>query len=219
MHIGLWSSRVVLSFAFDQFSVMGIGLHPDMWQSRGPHWWSPLSQKMPGAWFGTNAHKQKHKHTRGTPRVRMCVCACSSLWLAEGWGWQVLNCAEVERAAMGISRFTTLVRKLTNQSCFLFCSSSLNGAPSCPSCNHRRPRNCTDVRVGSPLVLPHFLFSFLSLAVFIYLCLSLYSAPPCLVRGQIYLSHQTGEAYTSSLPHMGRGIFSQRENWHAIIMF
>ena len=76
------------SFAFDQFAVMGIGLHPDIWQSRGPHWWSLLSQKMPGAWFGTNAHKQKHKHTRGTPRVCvllcMCVCVYSPLWLAEG---------------------------------------------------------------------------------------------------------------------------------------
>ena len=72
------------SFAFDQFAMMGIGLHPDIWQSRGPHWWSLLSQKMPGAWFGTNAHKQKHKHTRGTPCVCVRVCVYSPLWLAEG---------------------------------------------------------------------------------------------------------------------------------------
>lgn len=30
MHIRLGSSRFVLSFAFDQLSVMGIGLHPDI---------------------------------------------------------------------------------------------------------------------------------------------------------------------------------------------
>lgn len=164
---------------------MGIGLHPDIWQSRGPHWQSLLSPKMPGAWFGTNAHKQKHKHTRGTlclcVCMHMCVCVClcvmhmcvfSSLFLVDGWGWQVLNCAEVERAAMGISRFMMLVRKLTNQSCFLFCSYSVNGAPSCPSCNHPRPTNCTDSVLGSlPFSLP---FSpSLSLGVYISLTLSL----------------------------------------------
>lgn len=72
------------------------------------------------------------------------VCVCVSLWREKGWGWQVLNCVEVEWATMGISRFMTLVRKLTNQVCFLFCSYNVNGAPSCPSCNHPRPPNCTD---------------------------------------------------------------------------
>ena len=68
--------------------------------------------------------------------VGVCTCAYSSLCRGEGWGWQVLNCVEGERAAMGISRFMTLVRKLTNQSCFLFCSYNVNGAQSRPSCDH-----------------------------------------------------------------------------------
>lgn len=127
---------------------------------------------------------------------------------------------------MGISRFMTLVRKLTSQSCFLFCSYNVNGAPSCPSCNHPSPTNCTDSGLDSLSFFLSLTFSFscLSPAAFIYslplsVSLSLSTAPPCLVRGQIYLSCQTGETYTLSLPHMGKGIFSQRKNWHAIIMF
>lgn len=126
----------------------------------------------------------RNTNTPEGPRVCVCACMCvrvcvlhmcvfSSLFLVDGWGWQVLNCAEVERAAMGISRFMMLVRKLTNQSCFLFCSYSVNGAPPCPSCNHpSRPTNCTDSVLGSlPFSLP---FSpGLSLGVYISLTLSL----------------------------------------------
>lgn len=96
----------------------------------------------------------------------------SPLWVGEGWGWQVLNCVGVERAAMGISRFMTLVRKLTNQSCFSFCSYNVNGAPLCPSCNHSRPTNCT----GSGFVSLYFSHSsslFLSVLVSPSLSLSL----------------------------------------------
>ena len=121
---------------------------------------------------------------------------------------------------MGISQFMTLVRKLTNQSCFLFCSYNVNGAPSCPSCNHPRPTNCTDSVLDS--LSSSLTFSFpvcLSWSLYISVSLSLHSAPPCLVRGQIYLSCQTWETYTLSLPHTGKGIFSQRGNWRAIIMF
>lgn len=69
--------------------------------------------------------------------------------------------------------------------------------------------------------LPPSLSLFLSVSRGPYISpsLSLHSAPPCLVRGQIYLSCQTWETYTLSLPHTGKGIFSQRGNWHAIIMF
>ena len=89
--------------------------------------------------------------------------AYSSLRVGEGWGWQVLNCIEVEHAVMGISRFMTLVRKLTSQSCFLFCSYNVNGAPLCPSCNHPRPTNCT----GSGFVSLYLSYSFsLFLSVF-----------------------------------------------------
>jgi len=59
--------------------------------------------------------------------------------------------------------------------------------------------------------LPHSLFLSVStnLGTFIFLFFFLfsYTAPPCLVRGQLYHSCQTPETYTLSLPYMGRGIF------------
>lgn len=123
----------------------------------------------------------------------------------------VLYCVEVERAATGISWFMTLVRKLTNRSCFLFCSYNVNRPPSCLSCSHPRPTNSTDSVLDSLPVSPIFFFSYLFPAVFIYLGLFPHSDPSCLVRGWIYFSCLTGESYTLSLLHMEKGIFSQRE--------
>lgn len=87
---------------------------------------------------------------------------------------------------MGISRFMTLVRKLTNQSCFLFCSYNVNRPLSCLSCSHPRPTNCTDSVLDSLFVSPIFFFFYLFLAAFIYLGLSPCSDPSCLVRGWMY---------------------------------
>lgn len=148
---------------------MGTGLHPEMWQSCRAYRCSlpPSLPKVPGAWFGTNAHK--HKHTWGTPSVRVHVWICvfpPPFALVDGGvgGWQVVDCAGVERAAMGISRFTTLVRKLTNQSCFSFRTDGVNRAPSCPSLTHSGPTDCAALLTS-------------------LVCLSLCSGPSCLVRG------------------------------------
>ncbi len=91
--------------------------------------------------------------------------------------------------------------------------------PPVPHAITSDPLTAQAVRLIPPLSHSLSLFLSVSSSLYIFLSLSLFSAPPCLVRGQMYLSCQTGETYTLSLPHMGKGIFSQRENWHAIIMF
>lgn len=215
MHIGLWSSRSVLPFllliSLLRWVLVCIQTYDSLGGGGGPSSGKPALPKDARCLI-----RNKFSQTETQTHQRDCVCVRFSLW----WGCQVWSCVGVERAAMGISRFMTLVRKLTNQSCFLFFSYDVNAAASCPWRNHSRPISCTD-RGSDPLSLD---LSFpVCVAVYISLSLSLslspYTAPPCLVRGQMYLSCWKGEAYTLSLPHMGKGIFPQRENWHTIIMF
>lgn len=102
------------------------------------------------------------------PPVCVCmygfVCLPHLLPSRRGEKWQVVDRAGVERASMGISRFTTLVRKLTNQSCFSFHTAGVERAPSFPPFTHSGPTDCADVST-------------------LRVCLSLCSGPSCLVRG------------------------------------
>lgn len=108
---------------------MGIGLHPDVWQSGVGGVCSLERHQVP------DLQQMLTKRNTNLPKGP-CGWAHYTLWVGEGWGWQVLNCIRVEHAVMGISRFMILVRKLTSQSCFLFCSYNVNEAPSCLSCNY-----------------------------------------------------------------------------------
>lgn len=135
MLTGLWCSRgvrfFVLFFASDRVAVIGTCLIPDMWQSRGAYRWNLLPPKVPGAWFGTNAHKHKCAWETGSVCMHVWICVFPPVFcLVDGGKRQVVVRAGVERAAMGISWFTMLVRKLTNQSGFSFHTDGLNGARS-----------------------------------------------------------------------------------------
>lgn len=121
--------------------------------------------------------------------MHVWICVFSPVFcLVDGGKRQVVDRAGVERAAMGISRFMTLVRKLTNQSCFSFHTDGLNGAPSCPSFTHSRLTNCAA------------LLTFL-------VCLSLCLGPSCLVRGWKSTLQQAAEAYAQQ-SNIWRRVFS-----------
>lgn len=111
--------------------------------------------------------EQMLTNTNAPERPPVCVCMYGFVRFLHllprrrGEKWQVVDCVGVERAAMGISRFTTLVRKLTNQSCFSFRTAGVNGAPSFPPVHTRRTRRLCR-RVDSSCLSLSLLWSLLS---------------------------------------------------------
>lgn len=182
--------EVFFSFCSDQVAVIGTGLHPDMRQSGGAYRWSLLPPE--GVrYLIQNKCSQTQTHLRD-PSVCMQVwiCVFSPVFCrVDGGKRQVVDCAGVERAAMGISRFTNASQK-TDKPELLFIPHrhSLNGAPSCPSFTHFRPTDCAA------------LLTFL-------VCLSLCSGPSCLVKGWKSTLQQAAEAYTQQ-SNIWRRVFS-----------
>ena len=132
---------------------------------------------------------------KNAPEGPQCAYACMDLCVfspvfcfVNGGKRQVVDRAGVERAAMGNSRFATLVRKLTNQSCFSFHTDSLNGALSCPSFTHSGLTNCA---------------ALLTFLVCFSLCLGL----SCLVREWITALQQAAQAYVQQ-SNIWRRLFS-----------